>query len=481
MNRFLSLLILICMSQSIFAQYVYTIKADSVKITNSCDTAELIIENHTQNVSGFLFNKGRGRTEFRKGLIKLNDTMFGIGADTLRIPKVSNITASNGVSMTGNAVQLGQSFVSQGNPAQLTSDRFFPMAGHSLSFNNGNVGIGGNLSVQGGNVLIDKPVADGDQNAALTVNSYWNTSSYAQTLLANTYNYDPSVRGSLMSINLNDIPVFTVMANGTSSYIQTWRDGLSDAYFSVSPIGNGGSIILLNDECTAATNNVQGSGLLDQTTFNASGTNTSYSCLSLYPAITGTGTNSTLRGIYFYPSISNASAKIIAFENGRGDVLLNTQPGDAGGRTGIHKTTPSAWLHLGSGNSVPNSAPLKFSPGAALATPEDGAVEYDGTDYFITQGTTRYKLTRSLTGQLTTNFGGPSLSAFNSVTTTVSVAGAQPGDVVNVSANSGAVNPPSIIITAYVTSAGTVTLQAYNASNSAVTVASDTYKVRVIK
>jgi len=66
MNRLLFLLVLVCTGQEIFAQYVYTIKADSVKITNSCDTAELIIENHTQDVCGFLFNKGKGRTEVRR-------------------------------------------------------------------------------------------------------------------------------------------------------------------------------------------------------------------------------------------------------------------------------------------------------------------------------------------------------------------------------------------------------------------------------
>ena len=44
------------------AQYVYTINADSVKITNHCDSAELIIQNHTQGVvGGFLYNTGNGR------------------------------------------------------------------------------------------------------------------------------------------------------------------------------------------------------------------------------------------------------------------------------------------------------------------------------------------------------------------------------------------------------------------------------------
>jgi hypothetical protein len=86
MKRFLFFLVLVCTVQAIHAQYIYTIKADSVKITNSCDTAELIIENHTQTVPGFLFNKGRGRTEFRRVLQKISDTLVTIGLDTLRIP-----------------------------------------------------------------------------------------------------------------------------------------------------------------------------------------------------------------------------------------------------------------------------------------------------------------------------------------------------------------------------------------------------------
>lgn len=48
------------------AQQIYPIKADSVRIYNTKDTAELILENHTQTVNGFLYNKGRGRTEFRQ-------------------------------------------------------------------------------------------------------------------------------------------------------------------------------------------------------------------------------------------------------------------------------------------------------------------------------------------------------------------------------------------------------------------------------
>lgn len=72
------------------AQYVYTIKADSVKITN-CDSAELIIENHTQGVPGFLYNTGRGRTIFKRALTRLNDSIYLIGADTLKLQNLQSV------------------------------------------------------------------------------------------------------------------------------------------------------------------------------------------------------------------------------------------------------------------------------------------------------------------------------------------------------------------------------------------------------
>jgi hypothetical protein len=105
MKKLLFLIILICIEKALNAQYIYTIKADSVKITNSCDTAELIIENHTQNVYGFLYNKGRGRTEFRRA-VKLNDSTLLLGNDTVVI--VGNTIANNGLSIGDRYVQLGQ-------------------------------------------------------------------------------------------------------------------------------------------------------------------------------------------------------------------------------------------------------------------------------------------------------------------------------------------------------------------------------------
>ncbi|MBC9913364.1 hypothetical protein [Chitinophaga varians] len=70
-KRWLLLLLSIGCVATSHAQQIYQIRADSVRIYNTCDTAELILENRTQDTLGFLFNKGKGRTEFRR--LRFND------------------------------------------------------------------------------------------------------------------------------------------------------------------------------------------------------------------------------------------------------------------------------------------------------------------------------------------------------------------------------------------------------------------------
>ncbi|HKU18064.1 MAG TPA: hypothetical protein VJP80_02210 [Candidatus Saccharimonadales bacterium] len=59
-------------------------------------------------------------------------------------------------------------------------------------------------------------------------------------------------------------------------------------------------------------------------------------------------------------------------------------------------TNPSAHLHIGQGigGSTTGSAPLKIDSGSLLSTPEDGAIEYDGSHYYASVGTQRQQLDR---------------------------------------------------------------------------------------
>jgi hypothetical protein len=100
MRSVLLLIALTFLANFAFSQYVYTIKADSVKITN-CDSAELILENHTQGVPGFLYNTGNGRTQFRRGLVGLGNGSYVIGADTLQLGTHAWLQGGNAFGTTG--------------------------------------------------------------------------------------------------------------------------------------------------------------------------------------------------------------------------------------------------------------------------------------------------------------------------------------------------------------------------------------------
>ncbi|MGE3609721.1 MAG: tail fiber domain-containing protein, partial [Bacteriovoracaceae bacterium] len=64
----------------------------------------------------------------------------------------------------------------------------------------------------------------------------------------------------------------------------------------------------------------------------------------------------------------------------------------ASGNVGIGLTAPTAVLHLKAGTATANTAPIKFSSGVLLTSPEDGAVEFDGTSFYVTSGVTRKKV-----------------------------------------------------------------------------------------
>ena len=72
-----------------------------------------------------------------------------------------------------------------------------------------------------------------------------------------------------------------------------------------------------------------------------------------------------------------------------------------GAKTGFGQITPNALVHLGSGSTT--VAPLKFTSGPLTASPASGALEYDGFNYYITDG--------SNTRRAIATVGGPGASA----------------------------------------------------------------------
>jgi hypothetical protein len=100
MRSLLLLIALTCLAHPIFSQYVYTLRADTVKIT-SCDSAELVLQNHTQGVPGFLFNAGNGRTVFQRGAQSIGNGSYLVGADTIKTSNNAWLQGGNAFGATG--------------------------------------------------------------------------------------------------------------------------------------------------------------------------------------------------------------------------------------------------------------------------------------------------------------------------------------------------------------------------------------------
>lgn len=194
MKRVLLFLCLLGTDKVLFGQYVYTINADSVKITNHCDTAELILENHTQTVPGFLFNKGRGRTEFRRVMQQLNATTYLIGGDTLFTSPNAWMQGGNAFGTTGilgtldnNHLDIYTNNIRQArwlNNGNLllgsTADYGYKL---QLAGTNGNIFLNPNLSTPDDRIMIGGAINTGDGQKVLIRTSADGGNSYTNVLV----------------------------------------------------------------------------------------------------------------------------------------------------------------------------------------------------------------------------------------------------------------------------------------------------------
>lgn len=138
----------------------------------------------------------------------------------------------------------------------------------------------------------------------------------------------------------------------------------------------------------------------------------------------------------------------------------------------------SAVVEIKAGTATASTAPLKFTAGTNLATPENGAVEFDGTDYYVTSGATRYYLSRKLKGSATLNFD---LTSVNYQDLTITVTGAADGDVCTVGVPNASATA-NVVYTYWTSGANTVTVRASRIDvASGADPASGTFKASVEK
>jgi hypothetical protein len=153
---------------------------------------------------------------------------------------------------------------------------------------------------------------------------------------------------------------------------------------------------------------------------------------------------------------------------------------DANGNVGIGTTSPTARLNLGAGTATANTSPLKFTAGTNLTTAEAGALEWDGTNLFLTtSGAVRQTINQGLTAAASLDFPSTDAGAVSNLTVTVT--GAALNDVVSLGVPNGSV-PLTGDFSAWVSAANTVTVRyTNNSTTTAQDPAVNTFKVFVTK
>ena len=120
-----------------------------------------------------------------------------------------------------------------------------------------------------------------------------------------------------------------------------------------------------------------------------------------------------------------------------------------------------------------------ITQGSLLTTPEAGAVEFDGTNYFVTSSTTRFTLAKTLVNTATLDFGSTAAGAATDLTMTVT--GAADGDAVSIGVPNGS-TVANGSFTAWVSATNTVTIRFSNSNLvTALDPASGTFRAVVLK
>ena len=159
---------------------------------------------------------------------------------------------------------------------------------------------------------------------------------------------------------------------------------------------------------------------------------------------------------------------------------VNTFTGTTNINTTGSNLTNIGRVVLSAGTATANTAPLKFTSGTNLTTPEVGAVEWNGTNLFLTtSGGVRQTINQGLTATSTLDFASTNNAAYTDLTVTVT--GANLNDVVSLGIPNGSVPAANSNFTAWVSAANTVTVRFNNNSGVAQDPASGSFKVFVTK
>jgi len=352
------------------AQIVYPIKADSTRLFG-CDSNELIIENHTQNVPGFLFNTGKGRTVFKRGMVRLNDSQYVFGADTLNLARNYWRQGGNFFGTTGILGTLDSNHI----------DFYTNNTRRGRWMGNGNLLVG-TTTDNGAALQVNGKIYSGQQ---LQVGNFLPgspASSSGATIITQGQIRAPG------GFNLRDPIYGDNTFNGMKMYgnnTALWSgNAVQLAVYYVGGNASGSIVSILGGfNPTTGNGTVNALDLANTSIQMLSGSNTiTYNFINLAPGINqGTYGTGITRGLYINPAIY-AAADWRSIETVRGDNRFNTTSGKTG--IGINGA-PTSKLDI-AGDSGYSQLRLRttYTPASSADTNGNtGDFSWDGNYFYI--------------------------------------------------------------------------------------------------
>ena len=209
-----------------------------------------------------------------------------------------------------------------------------------------------------------------------------------------TYGWPSNVTGSTSSASVTNsrylggsMTAVTASASFTGAGGGTGGNPTSHGVFALvaNPSASGGlhsNIIGINTNPTlsgaATTTNIYGV----RATLAQSGTSTATNAYGVYSSLSrSAGTLTNAYGLYL-GDVTGVGTNSFSLYSAGGTSYF-------AGNVGIGTTAPTSSLMIKAGSATAGTAPLKFTAGPVMTTPENGAVEYDGTTLFLTSGGVR--------------------------------------------------------------------------------------------
>lgn len=249
-------------------------------------------------------------------------------------------------------------------------------------------------------------------NGVYTGATIWNSDKNAGTLITSahhdTHDYDMAqgINNCLAKDGQNTLTILNLSGtvNSTSGIIKVGTynalvvDGANGNIFSGdsgnftlsgsanSGFGLGGTLGSLT---TGINNSAFGGATLQNCTTGRN--NTAVGELALNSVTTGSNNVGIGRDVDVPSATSDGQLSLQNALYGTGNTGTSTIPST--GNLGAYVQAPTARFHLPAGSATAGTAPLKMTSGTVLGTPEDGAIEFDGTHLYVTIGGVRKTVT----------------------------------------------------------------------------------------